>query len=50
MVEIIEIGFRDETQSEMKLRSSSELFLRNFQLQTQKVVYCYITAWKFLQI
>jgi len=50
MVEIIEIHFRDETQSEKKLRSNGELFLRNLQLQTQTVVYCCITAWKFLQI
>jgi len=34
MVEIMEIRFRDETRSEMKLRSNGELFLRTFQLQT----------------
>jgi len=46
----MEIGFKDETQTEMKLRSNGELFLLNFQLLTQTVIYCCITAWKFLQI
>jgi hypothetical protein len=41
----METGFKDETQTEMKLRTNGELFLL-----TQTVVYCCITAWKFLQI
>jgi len=49
MVEIMEIGFKDTTLNEMNLRSNGELFLLNFQLLTQTVVYCCITAWKFLQ-
>jgi len=46
----MEIGFEDETQTKLKLRSNGELFLRNFELLTQIVVYCCITAWKFLHI
>ena len=35
----MEIGFQDVTQTEMKFRFNGELFLLNFQLLTQTVLY-----------